>query len=122
MAGESNEISNVNNSVVNTGNAGSIKNSVTTTTSSQLNESDLNSLLHSIELQSRQIPLNKENQNELYLEVKTIKTQLEKDRPSKITIGESLKGIKVLLESVAGSMIATELIRQIDYAVKALGS
>ena len=111
--------SQINYQIVN--NIGSMQNSQLQQDSSNATQSlnvtqnsvDLADFIKSLKKSIRDLNLDSEDLAELKVEVSTIENQRSSPKPKNLIISESLKSIRNILEGATGSIIATELLKQL---------
>ena len=73
---------------------------------------ELRDFLDHLEAKLNELSLAPDEEAEARIDVDTIKTQLQSPRPHRVVIVEMLKSLRTVLEKAAGSVVASELIRQ----------
>ena len=74
---------------------------------------DLKTFLDLLKTKLPELEVSPEDKSEIQSDMLTVEAQLNSSRPKGIIITESLNSIKRILESTAGGMIATELLKYI---------
>lgn len=88
-------------------------NSTQTGTFSTADIDKIRSFVDEIAVKISDLNINKDNMDELNAEVATVRAQTSSTRPKHNIIKESLKTIRNILEGMAGSILATELLNKL---------
>jgi hypothetical protein len=97
------------------------KSSTQSQTISQNDLEAIRSLLLNLKSNLAELPLKDEEREEAYAEVQTLEAQLQSNKPKTLIIRESLRTLRSLLEGVASSTLASQLLLLFAPIAKALG-
>jgi len=78
---------------------------------------DVADIVARVKAELGRLPLSSEDQSELDIQVRTVESQLTARRPNQIVVRECLRSARAILEGIAGSLVATEIVHKITQIV-----
>lgn len=85
------------------------------------NREDIASFIEELKSSLDSLNLATEEQNEILAEINTVNAQVDSPKPKTIILGESLKTIKAILESVAANAMTPGLLEKLNMILGAFG-
>ena len=78
---------------------------------------DIANIIAQIKAELSTLPLSPAAKSELDVEVQTVALQLSAARPKNVVIHECLRSARAVLEGIAGSLVATEIVHKITQII-----